>query len=131
MSDYDIKTPEAFVSHFSQEVINFPLFQDNLIDAVREEIKAMTRTVISHEFDSIDWRAICAAIGADPALGAKKTREILESMVEKVVIDKIHFDKLLKNNELILFPEPAKLPELPKLAETRSEPKKDWVLLLD
>ncbi len=131
MSDFDINTPDVFVNHFSQEVINFPLFQGNLIDAIREEIRAMTRIIISHEFDSVDWRAICSAIGADPALGARQTRILLESMVEKVVIDKTGFDKIMKYDELTKFSELPEPPELPELAETRTQPKKDWVLLLD
>ena len=121
MSDYDINTPENLVKHFSREVINFPLFQDNLIDAVREEIRDMVRTVIFHEFDRVDWIAICAAIGADPALGARKSREIVEAMVEKAVIKETGFDQVLKE------PEPPKPPEL---SETRSETKKNWVCLL-
>lgn len=123
MNDLDTNPPEDFVENFTNEVMEYQLFESGVAHAIQKEVTHVVcerlRTRLGYHPESVNWPAIGAELGLPPDAPTGKVKSQLEERVVREVIQKTDFDRLMKEA----------VP--PSVSEARSGPGKNWVLLQD
>lgn len=123
MNDLDTNPPEDFVANFTNEVMEYQLFESGLAYTIQKEVARVVcerlRTRLGQQPESVSWVSIGAELGLPPDTPARCIRTQLEERVVSEIIQNTDLNRLMIES----------VP--PPISEARSEPSKNWILLLD